>query len=51
MADYTQGIIIVGITYDVPLVSVKRSFDVLDKYAQRRGRRFVEGNLGSICKL
>ena len=35
MADYTQGIIIDGITYDVPLVSVKRSFDVLDKYAQR----------------
>ncbi len=29
--EYTQGIIIDGITYDVPLVSVKRNFDVLDK--------------------
>lgn len=35
MADYTQGIIIDGTLYDVPLVSVKRSFDVLDKYAER----------------
>ena len=33
--EYTQGIIIDGITYDVPLVSVKRNFDVLDKYAER----------------
>lgn len=32
---HTQGIIIDGKLYDVPLVSVKRNFDVLDKYAER----------------
>lgn len=35
MADYTQGIYIDGTYFDVPLVSVSRSFDVLDKYAKR----------------
>lgn len=32
---YTQGISIDGIHYDVPLVSVKRNFEFLDKYAER----------------
>ncbi len=32
---YTQGIYIDGILFDIPLVSIKRSFDVLDKYAER----------------
>lgn len=32
---YTQGIWIDGIYYDVPLMSADRSFDVLDKYAER----------------
>lgn len=31
----TQGILIDGIEYDVPLLSVKRNFDVLNKYAER----------------
>lgn len=35
MAEYTQGIYIDGNLYDVPLISIKRSFDVLDKYAER----------------
>ena len=35
MAEYKQGIYIDGIFFDVPLVSVKRSFDFLDKYAER----------------
>ncbi len=35
MAEYTQGIYIDGELYDVPLVSIERSFDVLDKYAER----------------
>ncbi len=32
---FTQGIYIDGTLYDIPLVSIKRSFDVLDKYAER----------------
>lgn len=35
MAEYTQGIRIDGTYYDVPLMSIKRNFDVLDKYAER----------------
>ncbi|MBQ7924899.1 MAG: hypothetical protein IJ335_01230 [Lachnospiraceae bacterium] len=33
--EFTQGIRIDGILYDVPLVSIKRAADVLDKYAER----------------
>lgn len=33
--NFTQGIQIDGITYDIPLVSVKRTADFLDKYAER----------------
>lgn len=33
--DYTQGIKIDGIFFDIPLVSIKRTADVLDKYANR----------------
>lgn len=33
--DYTQGIQIDGILFDIPLVSIKRTADVLDKYANR----------------
>lgn len=33
--EYTQGIKIDGINYDVPLVSIKRTADFLDKYAER----------------
>lgn len=32
---FTQGICIDGKSYNVPLVSVKRNFDVLDKFAER----------------
>lgn len=32
---FTQGISIDGILYDIPLVSIKRSGDFLDKYADR----------------
>lgn len=35
MEEYTQGIYIDGNLYNVPLISIKRSFDVLDKYAER----------------
>lgn len=33
--DYTQGIIIDGTTFNVPLVSMQRTFDKLNKYAER----------------
>lgn len=33
--EYTQGIKIDGIYYDVPLISIKRTADFLDKYAER----------------
>lgn len=32
---FTQGICIDGKSYNVPLVSIKRNFDVLDKFAER----------------
>ncbi len=35
MKEYTQGVYIDGAFYDVPMLSMKRSFDVLDKYAER----------------
>lgn len=35
MADYTQGIKIDGMFFDIPMVSLKRTADVLDKYAKR----------------
>lgn len=35
MADYTQGIKIDGMFFNIPLVSIKRTADVLDKYAKR----------------
>lgn len=35
MSEYTQGIRIDGVFYDVPLVSMKRTADFLDKYAER----------------
>ncbi len=35
MGQYTQGISIDGIYYDVPLIVVQRNFDFLDKYAER----------------
>ena len=35
MAKYTQGITIDGTYYDIPLVSLKRTGDFLDKYAER----------------
>lgn len=33
--EYTQGIYIDGIYFDIPLLSVKRTGDFLDKYANR----------------
>lgn len=33
--EFTQGITIDGTLYNVPLLSIKRNFDVLDKYAER----------------
>ena len=35
MPDYTQGLIIDGTTYNIPLVSIKRTADFLEKYAER----------------
>lgn len=35
MAEYTQGIEIDGKMFKIPMVSVKRSADFLDKYAER----------------
>lgn len=35
MSEYTQGIYIDGQYFDVPLVSVKRNANFLDKYAER----------------
>lgn len=35
MSEYTQGIYIDGMYFDVPLVSVKREAKVLDKFAER----------------
>lgn len=32
---YKQGIYIDGVYFDIPLVSVKRNFEFLDKYAER----------------
>lgn len=32
---YTQGISIDGIHFDIPMISLKRTADVLDKYANR----------------
>ena len=32
---YTQGLVIDGITYNIPLVSIKRTLDFLEKYANR----------------
>ena len=31
---YTQGLIIDGITYNIPLVSIQRTLDFLEKYAE-----------------
>ena len=33
--EYTQGIQIDGVYYDIPFVSIKRSAEFLDKYAER----------------
>lgn len=35
MRKYTQGLIIDGKTYNVPMVSIKRTMDFLEKYANR----------------
>lgn len=35
MGNYTQGIYIDNEFFDVPFISIKRNFDVLDKYAER----------------
>lgn len=35
MPDYKQGIRIDGITFDIPLISISRTGDFLDKYAER----------------
>lgn len=32
---YTQGLIIDGISYNIPFVSIKRTMDFLEKYANR----------------
>lgn len=32
---YTQGLIIDGITYNIPLISIRRNLDFLEKYAER----------------
>lgn len=35
MAKYTQGLVIDGIKYDIPMVSIQRTLDFLEKYAER----------------
>ncbi len=35
MAVYTQGLVIDGITYDIPFVKDSRTMDFLEKYAER----------------
>lgn len=35
MEKYTQGISIDGVSFDIPLISIKRTADFLDKYANR----------------
>lgn len=32
---YTQGLIIDGVSYNIPFVSIKRTMDFLEKYAER----------------
>lgn len=32
---YTQGLVIDGVSYNIPLVSISRSMDFLEKYAER----------------
>lgn len=32
---YTQGLVIDGVSYNIPFVSIKRSMDFLEKYADR----------------
>lgn len=32
---YTQGLIIDGITYNIPLISIKRTLDFLENFAER----------------
>lgn len=32
---YTQGLVIDGVSYNIPLVSIKRTLDFLEKYAER----------------
>lgn len=38
MGTYTQGIYIDNQFFDVPMISVKRNFEFLDKYAERNER-------------
>lgn len=35
MSEYKQGIYIDGIYFDIPLISVKRDFEFVDKFAER----------------
>lgn len=32
---YTQGLVIDGVSYNIPLVSIKRALDFLEKFAER----------------
>lgn len=32
---YTQGLVIDGVTYNIPFISIKRTMDFLEKYAER----------------
>lgn len=45
MVEYTQGISIDGRYFSIPLVSVKRNFDFLDKYAERTEEGVLEREL------
>lgn len=50
MTKYKQGIYIDGIYFDVPLVSVKRNFEFLDKYAERNEfGELLRGLIGVYC--
>ena len=47
---YKQGIYIDGIYFDIPLISVKRNFEFLDKYAERNeAGKLLRELIGVFC--
>ena len=50
---YTQGLIIDGITYNIPMVSIQRTLDFLEKYADIpvMNYNWKAGNLSDVCEF